>query len=200
MEFHQLRWETAVECANEHDVDTGLIYARQRYYDPAVGQWLSPDRKKMVNGPNLYEYALDRTTSKIDPNGTTVIAGPGTQQAIDELVSDPYGSWLYDALDQSPCLVYINYTPATLFVEDSDGNPQPSDGQTERICGGTSTNISLADDASLLAHELVHAAMACWTGSFGPNPEEEPYAVEQWMYWGDTTVDEKPDPSLAPAR
>src|SRR5208282_6346207 len=35
----------------EHDVDTGLIYSRARYYDPNVGQWLSPDRKGDINGP-----------------------------------------------------------------------------------------------------------------------------------------------------
>ena len=57
----------------EHDADTGLIYSRQRYYDPGVGVWLSPDRKKMVNGPNLYQYVLDNPTRYTDPSGNVVV-------------------------------------------------------------------------------------------------------------------------------
>jgi RHS repeat-associated protein len=60
----------------EHDPDTGLIYARQRYYDPTDGQWLSVDREVMINGPNQYAYALDRPTLLVDPSGNIALAAP----------------------------------------------------------------------------------------------------------------------------
>ncbi len=53
----------------EHDGDTGLIYSRARYYDPSVGSWLSPDRKGDINGPNLFQYVVDRPTRLVDPSG-----------------------------------------------------------------------------------------------------------------------------------
>jgi RHS repeat-associated protein len=56
----------------EHDVDTGLIYSRARYYDSTVAQWLSPDRKGDINGPNFYAYVMDRPTILTDPTGNDV--------------------------------------------------------------------------------------------------------------------------------
>ena len=53
----------------EHDVDTGLIYSRQRYYDPSVGGGTQPDRKGDINGPNFYAYVMDRATLMSDPFG-----------------------------------------------------------------------------------------------------------------------------------
>ena len=56
----------------EHDGDTGLIYSRARYYDPSVGQWLSADRLGDINGPNLYQYALDNPSRFTDPSGNLI--------------------------------------------------------------------------------------------------------------------------------
>jgi len=68
----------------EHEVDTGLIYSRQRYYDPSVGSWLSPDRFYRPNqfgrlrptggsdGTNKYLYALDNPARWTDPSGNIV--------------------------------------------------------------------------------------------------------------------------------
>ncbi|MHB8420970.1 MAG: RHS repeat-associated core domain-containing protein [Myxococcales bacterium] len=71
------------------DHDTGLYYARDRYYDPAVGSWMSPDRWEGMTRQDLpaqgmslpppalvphdfarsYEYVLDRPTVFNDPTG-----------------------------------------------------------------------------------------------------------------------------------
>ena len=53
----------------EHDGDTGLIYSRDRYYDPSVGSWIQADRAGYLSGPNLYQYASDLPTLLTDPSG-----------------------------------------------------------------------------------------------------------------------------------
>jgi RHS repeat-associated protein len=40
-----------------HDAETGLNYNHQRYYDPELGQYLSPDPLGAGPGPNPYAYA-----------------------------------------------------------------------------------------------------------------------------------------------
>src|SRR5690606_16884908 len=58
-----------------HDMDgeSGLIYMQQRYYDPQIGQFLSPD--PMAVDPatawnfNRYNYAANNPYRNIDPDG-----------------------------------------------------------------------------------------------------------------------------------
>ncbi|PCE32286.1 RHS repeat-associated core domain-containing protein [Burkholderia ubonensis] len=40
-----------------YDAESGLHYNRHRYYDPAIGQFLSPDPIHLLGGVNLYAYA-----------------------------------------------------------------------------------------------------------------------------------------------
>jgi RHS repeat-associated protein len=52
---------------------TGLYYYYQRWYDPSIGRFISPDpRHGKLSNPqslNLYIYVLDRPTGLIDPKG-----------------------------------------------------------------------------------------------------------------------------------
>lgn len=56
-----------------NDSDTGLIYMQQRYYDPAVGRFLSVDPVSIGSGGgenfNKYWYANDNPYRFIDPDG-----------------------------------------------------------------------------------------------------------------------------------
>jgi RHS repeat-associated protein len=57
-----------------YDAETGLYYLKSRYYDPALGRFLTRDSEGNVNlgDPqtlNLYEYAGDNPVSNVDPNG-----------------------------------------------------------------------------------------------------------------------------------
>lgn len=38
------------------DSETNLIYFGQRYYDPSIGRWITPDPTGFADGPNLYAY------------------------------------------------------------------------------------------------------------------------------------------------
>ena len=67
-----------------YDIETGLYYLQTRYYDPAVGRFLSMDDvayldPETINGLNLYAYCLNNPLMRIDSAGTfsflTVAAG-----------------------------------------------------------------------------------------------------------------------------
>lgn len=56
-----------------NDPATGLVYMQQRYYDPAIGRFISPDPVGFVAGNvfnfNRYAYANDNPVRFIDPTG-----------------------------------------------------------------------------------------------------------------------------------
>ena len=58
---------------HEHDDETGLIYARARFYDPEIGRFLSHDPVDgdPLNPPSLhrYLYAYANPTVYVDPSG-----------------------------------------------------------------------------------------------------------------------------------
>jgi RHS repeat-associated protein len=49
------------------DSETGLIYMRARYMDPALGRFISEDPD--ARGPNLFVYCSDCPTSRADASG-----------------------------------------------------------------------------------------------------------------------------------
>ncbi|MCM2392740.1 RHS repeat-associated core domain-containing protein [Streptomyces albipurpureus] len=51
--------------------DTGLLYYRNRYYDPQTGRFISQDPIGHAGGPNLYQYALSSPTTYTDPMGNS---------------------------------------------------------------------------------------------------------------------------------
>ncbi|NJP49210.1 hypothetical protein HCJ93_03745 [Streptomyces sp. SBST2-5] len=58
------------------DDGTGLLYYRDRYYDPQTGRFISQDPSGHSGGVNLYQYALASPTTYTDPSGNNpMIAG-----------------------------------------------------------------------------------------------------------------------------
>src|SRR5579872_3812535 len=51
--------------------ETGLTYMRARYYDPAVGRFISEDQKH--DGGNWFEYARSAPTTRVDRTGHFVL-------------------------------------------------------------------------------------------------------------------------------
>ena len=61
------------------DLETGLILCAHRYYDPAMGKWLTRDPISYRGGINLYEYVGNGPTHWVDPSGYDAgwAGGPG---------------------------------------------------------------------------------------------------------------------------
>src|SRR5947207_1013822 len=53
----------------ELDSETGLQYYRARYYDPAIGRFLSEDPIRFQAGMNFYAYVGNSPLNAIDPSG-----------------------------------------------------------------------------------------------------------------------------------
>ena len=52
-----------------HDPETGLVYVRNRYYDPELGRFISADPLGYVDGPSLYGFAGNTPYNSSDPMG-----------------------------------------------------------------------------------------------------------------------------------
>ncbi|WP_425215196.1 RHS repeat domain-containing protein [Tumidithrix helvetica] len=76
----------------EFDSETGLYYYRSRYYDSAVGRFISEDRIGFAGGDaNLYRYVGNSATNAIDPFGlwTIIYIFSATSGGVSE--SNPFG-------------------------------------------------------------------------------------------------------------
>jgi RHS repeat-associated protein len=66
------------------DQETGWIYFGNRYYDPEIGRWTTPDPIGYGDGPNLYAYVHNQALSCYDLYGTMTFSicasDPGMQQ------------------------------------------------------------------------------------------------------------------------
>jgi RHS repeat-associated protein len=65
----------------ELDRATGLIYARNRWYDPEMGRFITSDPLGYVDGPNLYQYGLNDPINQSDPLGLCIGAACADLQA-----------------------------------------------------------------------------------------------------------------------
>jgi len=57
----------------EHELESGLVYARDRYLSPATGRWSQADRLGDIDGPNMYGYASASPTRFGDPSGQFIV-------------------------------------------------------------------------------------------------------------------------------
>ena len=51
------------------DPETGLVYFRNRYYDPELGRFITADPKGYVDGPSMYAFEMDDPANGSDPMG-----------------------------------------------------------------------------------------------------------------------------------
>jgi RHS repeat-associated protein len=84
----------------ERDEETGLAYHGARYYISWVGRWCSCDPRRMVDGTNLYKYAMCGPVGFLDQDGT---------QAGGSSLSDE--EWN----DNTAILSHYNVTPPTIL-------------------------------------------------------------------------------------
>jgi len=68
----------------DNDSETGLRYYRARYYDPAVGRFISSDPIQFLGGLNFYAYVGNNATNWSDPSG--LLFSPEQCRAIHEIL------------------------------------------------------------------------------------------------------------------
>jgi RHS repeat-associated protein len=57
------------EWSASYEPGIGLQYLQQRYYDPAIGRFISADPLGFGGGTNFYAYADNDPVNEVDPNG-----------------------------------------------------------------------------------------------------------------------------------
>ncbi|MFE4177251.1 RHS repeat-associated core domain-containing protein [Streptomyces sp. NPDC056909] len=67
---------------------TGLLYYRNRYYDPETGRFISQDPIGHAGGTNLYQYALSSPTTYTDPSGNNPLLAACAGGALTEGAMD----------------------------------------------------------------------------------------------------------------
>ncbi|MCB1106998.1 MAG: hypothetical protein KDK76_02760 [Chlamydiia bacterium] len=94
----------------EKDEETGLIYLRHRYYDPATGRFISPDaflgNLKKPQTLNPYAFALNNPITYIDPDGFSEI------KVFIDLYVNPPGTILPSGQMSYGGHAWIGYTTA----------------------------------------------------------------------------------------
>jgi RHS repeat-associated protein len=78
---------------------SGLVYMRARWYDPALGRFLSEDPVGLAGGLNQYAFAGDDPINGGDPSGL-VADDPDQAQLLCELNGGTYGAFS----DRSVCI------------------------------------------------------------------------------------------------
>ena len=79
------------------DQETGLVYAKRRYYSPTMGRWLSRDPIEEDGGVNLYGFVENDSINRIDPFGLVDIVTPGVMPFGRPYRMHPDTSYLTDA-------------------------------------------------------------------------------------------------------
>ena len=62
-----------------HD-KSNLVYFGARWYNPAIGRWITPDPAGIIDGPNLYIYLNNNPINDIDPWGLCMGPPPWGQK------------------------------------------------------------------------------------------------------------------------
>ena len=66
----------------EHDPETGLVYVRNRYFDPELGRFISQDPLGYIDGPSLYGFASNSPLSFGDPLGEQALPAEAVPPAV----------------------------------------------------------------------------------------------------------------------
>jgi RHS repeat-associated protein len=68
-----------------NDVETGLMYYRNRTFSPDLGRFISRDPMGLDGGTNLYEYCGGNPVLYRDPTGLKIVVPAGSQKILSHL-------------------------------------------------------------------------------------------------------------------
>jgi RHS repeat-associated protein len=93
-------WGYQEEYSDATEPGLRLMYLEQRYYDPTVGAFLSPDPIAFAGGLNLYQYSENDPVNAVDPSG--LVPGMMTWDQMfairDEIDRQKKQEWLEERL------------------------------------------------------------------------------------------------------
>jgi RHS repeat-associated protein len=168
-----------------NDPATGLVYMQQRYYDPAVGRFISPDPVVPAPGSifsfGRYTYAHDNPIVNTDPDGrdAVLITGPNGYKTLVipiHLVGSGASSTLAQRLGNassaahSPSGVTVRYVVTAKPIHGVLNTMTVNKGGNQSVCGsgGTCTNAvggnqsyvdsTRSDLLGAVMHEGLHMA------------------------------------------
>ena len=75
----------------QKDSETGLLYVRNRYYDPDLGRFISADPLGYIDGPSMYQFAMYDPFNKSDPLGLYT-GSPEDIEAAQERAEEGYSA------------------------------------------------------------------------------------------------------------
>ena len=76
------------EYSDEQNPGVALLYLQQRYYDPDVGRFLTPDPIGFAGGLNLYAYCGNDPVNNVDPSGLCQQCATGKAGGLDLSCND----------------------------------------------------------------------------------------------------------------
>ena len=122
----------------ERDEETGLQYHRARYYDPAVGRWISEDPIGFYAGDtNLYRYVTNDTPNRSDPTGFDDAESGSIWYSLANPQDATNGYWLHTPADMSATMISYTGTPMSPSSIGSGSNASDEDSFLQGSIGWT---------------------------------------------------------------
>ncbi len=140
------------------DDETGLYYYGYRFYDPALGRWLSRDPIEELGALNLNSFCLNDSLCKFDYLGLENAEKEKCQMLKDYVLGSERHIYLMDLLSKNGCDIPD-------FICDccgGDNNASYSvSGNIVTLCYNNLNDDPLSYRWSI-SHELYHAVQSCY--------------------------------------
>lgn len=94
--------------------EEGLVFFGERFYDPSLGRWLTPDPAGFTEGPNLYVYVLNNPLNRLDLFGLTSQKNAALPLRIE--ISFPVTIALPSLETTLPCKIFIRNVEMDGFI------------------------------------------------------------------------------------